>query len=341
MAKRDHFERLKLGVYYWNKWRKENPDVIPDLEGAMLDGANLSEADLSKANLGKAYLRKARLDGAKLIEANLSGAYLIKADLIEVNLSQANLREANLIEANLNKANLNKANLNKANLRGVNLSETSLKSAILTDTELHGATLIGANLSESDISGANLNNANLSKWVIKGIRCSHIFWNGKELKFKEGEFEKVFTAIENTIDIIIDLPFSEICYHTGRIIEEVANQKFGEDSILFKGQTAISDDNTKMEFISFSISEEFEEIKAKLNKIPIEIENRIITKVKNEKAEQDDRNLIRFKDEFELPLTKGLVKVSSKEMARRMNERYITMHPILQKIVIAVQAAIQ
>jgi hypothetical protein len=147
--------------------------------------------------------------------------------------------------------------------------------------------------------------------------------------------------MENTIEIILDLPFSEIGYHTGRIIEEAINQTYGEGSVLFKGHSAISDDNTKFDFISFSPENEFKEIKNKLDRIPSEIEEKITELLNDEKAEEEDRRLIRFKDEFEVPLTKGLVKVSTNEMARRMNERYMKMHPILQKIVTAVQAAIQ
>ena len=45
MANPKHVEILKQGVEVWNEWRKENPNVIPDLTGA-----NLSRADLTKRN---------------------------------------------------------------------------------------------------------------------------------------------------------------------------------------------------------------------------------------------------------------------------------------------------
>jgi uncharacterized protein YjbI with pentapeptide repeats len=61
MADEEHFALLKKGVAAWNAWRKENPDIHPDLRGADLIAASLSRANLF---------------GADLIEANLSGADL-------------------------------------------------------------------------------------------------------------------------------------------------------------------------------------------------------------------------------------------------------------------------
>ena len=50
----EHVALLKQGVTAWNAWRKENPDIRPDLneadlERASLSGANLKWADLSAA----------------------------------------------------------------------------------------------------------------------------------------------------------------------------------------------------------------------------------------------------------------------------------------------------
>ena len=42
---------LKKGVDAWNAWRRENPDIRPDLREADLRGANLGEADLRGADL--------------------------------------------------------------------------------------------------------------------------------------------------------------------------------------------------------------------------------------------------------------------------------------------------
>ena len=78
MGNRQHLNMLKQGVDAWNQWRKENPDIQPDLREAALAGANLSKANLSAANLDEANLHS-----ADLREANLSGASLNEANLSE------------------------------------------------------------------------------------------------------------------------------------------------------------------------------------------------------------------------------------------------------------------
>jgi len=36
MANKEHIDVLKRGVSAWNKWRRANPTVLPDLAGADL-----------------------------------------------------------------------------------------------------------------------------------------------------------------------------------------------------------------------------------------------------------------------------------------------------------------
>ncbi len=51
MANQEHLDILMQGVDVWNEWRKEHPDIQPDLSFALLIGANLSEADFHNAYL--------------------------------------------------------------------------------------------------------------------------------------------------------------------------------------------------------------------------------------------------------------------------------------------------
>jgi hypothetical protein len=81
MANNEHVRILKLGVDVWNKWRKDNPDIEPDLSKAKISGdnlekANLKNADLSGADLKEANIYKADLSGANLIGADLRGGVL-------------------------------------------------------------------------------------------------------------------------------------------------------------------------------------------------------------------------------------------------------------------------
>ncbi len=170
-------ELIDQGVEVWNGWRKENPNVAPDLSEAYLGKANLREADLSGANLREADLSEAALTKAKLSGAILGRAYLGKANLREADLSGANLREVDLSEADLRKANLSGANLSRADLgkadlggadlseadlRGADLREAGLARARLRVAKLSGAILRGADLGEADLNVANLRGADLT-----------------------------------------------------------------------------------------------------------------------------------------------------------------------------------
>jgi hypothetical protein len=62
MANEEHVALLRQGVEVWNAWRRENPDIRPDL----------CRADLTAADLGDAHLRGADLDGTVFMNVNLT-----------------------------------------------------------------------------------------------------------------------------------------------------------------------------------------------------------------------------------------------------------------------------
>lgn len=214
----------------WNEWRLANPHEKPNLIGA----------DLRKADLRK---------------ADLTGAYLSTADLSGATLSMATLSMATLTWAKLNGADLSKAYLVRARF-----DHADLQYAILSDVELGGSSLISANLSRADISGARMKDVNTSRWIIKGIKCTHIFRDDKRIDYAESEFEKAYTQIESIVEMIIDAPFSELTYHIGRFIENAVNKRFGEGALMLKTQAALSKDVTKYEYVSFKEEDELHEI---------------------------------------------------------------------------------
>ncbi|NTW82583.1 MAG: toll/interleukin-1 receptor domain-containing protein [Chlorobiaceae bacterium] len=203
MANPEHVAILKQGLDVWNRWRKDNPEIIPDLKeanlreadlrdanlrGANVSGADLSGADLSGADLNRAYLdrsnisgaimnrayfRKANLNrayfrGADLIRADFGGAYMIRSDFRGADLSEANLSGADLRDANLRGANVRGADLSEANLSGADLS-----GANLNRTYFSGANLRDANLSEADLSEANLRGVNLIRANLRGVNFNN------------------------------------------------------------------------------------------------------------------------------------------------------------------------
>ncbi len=137
MASQEHLDILKQGVDAWNQWRRQFPNIQPDL----------SDADLSQTSL-------VILDGG---------------DIIEINLSKTNLRGAYLFMTNLLAANLSGANLSGANLKGAQLFATDLSEA-----DLSGATLVNTLLDGAHLHGANLNQAELGSTVFASVDLSTV-----------------------------------------------------------------------------------------------------------------------------------------------------------------------
>jgi len=63
MANAEHVKIFKEGIPIWNKWRREHPEIIPDLRGS-----NLSGSDLSGSNLRWSDLSGSNLSGTSVIE---------------------------------------------------------------------------------------------------------------------------------------------------------------------------------------------------------------------------------------------------------------------------------
>jgi len=83
----------------WNKWREEDLENIPHLEGANLSGADLCRANLNGANLSEANFEGAKLREAFFYAANLQDAELRKAKgLLAEQFSGANVCNAKLPE---------------------------------------------------------------------------------------------------------------------------------------------------------------------------------------------------------------------------------------------------
>ena len=93
MANPEHLEILRRGVETWNKWRRDHPNIYPDLIGANLIGANLRGADLGDANL-----RGANLSGADLLGANLRDADFTYAKLGFTTFADNDLSEVKGLE---------------------------------------------------------------------------------------------------------------------------------------------------------------------------------------------------------------------------------------------------
>jgi len=159
MANREHLDMLKQGVAAWNRWRRSNPKIHPDLARVNLDAANLIVVDLS---------------GANPFGINLNGADLSRSDLRQAELNGADLSSADLSGADLSRSALIGANLSGADLSGADLSGTDLRGANLGGTNLRRVDLRGADLRSSNLSGAQFDQAHLARTIFGEVDLSRV-----------------------------------------------------------------------------------------------------------------------------------------------------------------------
>src|SRR5574341_388768 len=131
MANPEHLEILRQGVKKWNRWRKENPEIVPDLTEANLIKANLTEESVS--------------DGTT--ETDDVICHYRMETCIPYNLQFVDLSEADLTYANLSNAILKGANLSEAILRNTNFSHADLSEADLWDAVVSGTIFVDVYLS--------------------------------------------------------------------------------------------------------------------------------------------------------------------------------------------------
>ncbi len=92
MADEGQEEILRKGADVWNLWRKEHPDVKPNLVGV-----NLQDALLDRVDFRDTIISGAQLGGAHLHSVNLQRATLIGADLRKAKLSHADFSESGVV----------------------------------------------------------------------------------------------------------------------------------------------------------------------------------------------------------------------------------------------------
>jgi uncharacterized protein YjbI with pentapeptide repeats len=181
----EHLDNLNKGKQFWNEWRTQNPEVLPDLRGAQLTimdshqryplkRRDFTGFNLSKTDFGRTNLRAVDLSGVDLSSAYLDGALLTEADLTGANLQWANFEETNLTEAKLSKANfyfanLQRADLTKADCRNAIFHQADLGAADLTRADFDNADLRKTNLMGTRLVKTNFENADLAGSSIWGI----------------------------------------------------------------------------------------------------------------------------------------------------------------------------
>ena len=164
MADSTHISKVKEGTAEWNRWREEEPEVMPDLGWANLNGLVLDGALFAKSSLKLAFCKGCSFAGADFSGANMRG----------VNLEGCNLRGVVFRDANLEGAHMLGADLTGADFTGANLKLANLDGAVLRDANLTGARKLRAS---QLFSIKNLENLKVSDSILEKVKTQspHLF----------------------------------------------------------------------------------------------------------------------------------------------------------------------
>lgn len=142
MADEEHLKILRQGVEVWNRWRKDNPKIKPDLSKTTLvaldlEGVNLAFADLtdlliSNSNLRNAVLRHAVMVHTTVFNVQLRGADLFGADIGIADISRGSLEKAVLKNTEIRVTKFHDVNLKNTVFENADMYENSFSNVDLS-----------------------------------------------------------------------------------------------------------------------------------------------------------------------------------------------------------------
>jgi uncharacterized protein YjbI with pentapeptide repeats len=156
MGNKDHLKELEKGAKSWNRWRKDNPSIMPDLRSSNLWGLSLQRYDLRNANLSGSELGHVYFQNANLHGADLSCCSLSKADFTEADLSFSYLTGSNLEHALFSRSNLTKCDLSFSRLFWSTFEESNIEQANFTQAIFEETRLLGMDITDASTINKSL-----------------------------------------------------------------------------------------------------------------------------------------------------------------------------------------
>lgn len=216
MANKKHIKILKQGVDAWNQWRRENPNIRPDLSFVDFQETNFKNATFFDAELRKNY--EYFYWAPIVIIFSFIISYYIDTDypknfdftffVIILNLVwlfflktyfffKEDLKGLNLENINFYNVDLSDVNLIGANLEGVDFREANLDKTVKIDKkwyivwgiskrrlenyDLSGLDLSNAYLCDSDLTGINFSRCDLSNTNLARVQAISTNFEGAKL----------------------------------------------------------------------------------------------------------------------------------------------------------------
>jgi hypothetical protein len=162
MAEYVALKMVTRGVEAWNRWRRENPSMKPDLSGVGFNTSSCNLHDFRNANLSDVSFRGAEIWSADLSGCNLDRSAFDETDLYFVDLIGASLRNASLADTRLRNVDLDGADVSgthfgRTEIHGVDLSAVRG----LAETVHSGVSMIDTVTMEATACGLQVSMANL------------------------------------------------------------------------------------------------------------------------------------------------------------------------------------
>ncbi len=157
MANPDHFKLFLQGPKVWNEWRKENPQIEPNLSGEFIypHFARTNQGPLRKADVASSDPE---------IPFNFSRTNFHKSSFESTIFPNADMRECYLYETDMSRAGFPGADFSGSMIRKAYCSSTDFSKAIFVDCVLNNSTFIGTDFSGARLEGCNV--YGVSAWEI-------------------------------------------------------------------------------------------------------------------------------------------------------------------------------
>jgi hypothetical protein len=177
MPNPEHLEILKGGFVGWNKWRNQNPKVVPNLISAVLPkfdfrGFNLSHVKFNQAQLQFGHFARCLIDETDFSNSDLQLTDFNRADLRDTDFVNADLTGSDFTQANIFCGKFQNTNLTNGDLVGTNLVGVDLTGASLKFSKLMETNFISAILERTNFEAALLDHtvfANLDLGCAVGL----------------------------------------------------------------------------------------------------------------------------------------------------------------------------
>ena len=154
----EHLKILNQGETIWNKWRKSDDNIRPDLRGVELQGRELSGYNFDACQFYRANLQGANLSGASFRSASLSKSILIQTDFTGAMIKYAKFVYSDLTGANFSNTDLFHSSFAECTMPGSLFTSSRLVNTIFNACYLDASSFERSIMKDTVFSNTILDN---------------------------------------------------------------------------------------------------------------------------------------------------------------------------------------